>query len=952
MADTLARRPLIEKGTDMHPTTPTRCTTQLWQYALFAVVVCALLEVTPSTQGLTGALIGTVKDAQGGVLPGASVRVTSPAIIGGVLMMATSEKGQLRFPALPPGSYTLSVELPGFADYREEGIPIGAGATLERTIVLTLSGRAESVVVEGIGSRSEARGVGFGSRASSDELRTIPARRASMFDAIRSAPGISPTSPTSVRDTAATTVSAFGSGTNENQFLIDGTNFTCPCNGIARAEPGVDFIQEVQIQSAGASVEFGNVQGAVINVVTRQGSDRLMFDASYYGQASGLTSQPIVRPLTSSRETGYERQKYRDVTTNLGGPVLRDRLWFFGGYQHLRDYDSQPGADPLFPRTYEQDKILAKLTWRLAAGWQLVQSIHNEFWVNPDPQTSVTPFEATLRRSATVPAVTFGHLTNSSSPNTVWDVRVGRFLYAQDNAPSSGNRNAVSHFDPASGVLTGGPMQIGEVTIARTTVKATISRYRPELFSADHEWKSGVQVERGGHHAVNTIPTGVRYVDNAGAPSQSISAAPSRVGAQFVSAAAFASDAITIGNRLTLSAGLRFDHTRAISQDLSAIDVDGHETGETIEGLGTFYTWNLWSPRLGVTAKLSDDGRTMLRGSFGRFYQGVMTGELEQFHPGQAPVTTMAFEPATGGYTRLISTVNSRSNLLVDADTRAPHTDEYSLGLDREIARRLAVAIAYVHKEGDDFIGWTDIGGQYRESTRTLPDDRTVPVFELVNGNSSRLYELTNPDGYFLTYNGLVLAAEKRRANGWQIFGSYTLSKAYGLQASSGSNAASPQVSTVSPPQPLTFGRDPNDLTNGRGRLPNDRPHMFRLAGSVDIPRTGVAVAASMQYFSGKPWTSSALVQVPQNNQQRVLIEPRGSQRLSSQSLVDVRISKAVNLAGVGRVELMLDVLNALNDTAEEGIATDNAFNQNFGRGTLFMDPRRAMIGARVNLGR
>jgi hypothetical protein len=149
----------------------------------------------------------------------------------------------------------------------------------------------------------------------------------------------------------------------------------------------------------------------------------------------------------------------------------------------------------------------------------------------------------------------------------------------------------------------------------------------------------------------------------------------------------------------------------------------------------------------------------------------------------------MAFEPATGGYTRLISTVSSRSNLQVDPDTRAPHTDEYSLGVDREIARRVAVAIAYVHKDGDDFIGWTDIGGQYRESTRTLTDGRTVPVFELVNGNSSRLYQLTNPDGYFLTYNGLVLAAEKRRANGWQMFGSYTLSKASGLQASSGSNA-------------------------------------------------------------------------------------------------------------------------------------------------------------------
>ena len=122
-----------------------------------------------------------------------------------------------------------------------------------------------------------------------------------MFDWIRAAPGISPTSPSSG---TATTVSAFGSGANENQFLIDGTNFTCPCNGVARAEPGVDFIQEVQVQSTGASAEFGNMQGAVINVVTRQGSDRLLYDACYYGQTAGLTSQPVVRPLGVARQQG------------------------------------------------------------------------------------------------------------------------------------------------------------------------------------------------------------------------------------------------------------------------------------------------------------------------------------------------------------------------------------------------------------------------------------------------------------------------------------------------------------------------------------------------------------------------------------------------------------------------------------------------------------------------
>jgi hypothetical protein len=73
-----------------------------------------------------------------------------------------------------------------------------------------------------------------------------------------------------------TTVSAFGSGGNENLFLIDGTNFTCPCAGVSRAEPSVDVIQEVQVQSVGVSAEYGNIQGTVFNVVTKQGGNRFL----------------------------------------------------------------------------------------------------------------------------------------------------------------------------------------------------------------------------------------------------------------------------------------------------------------------------------------------------------------------------------------------------------------------------------------------------------------------------------------------------------------------------------------------------------------------------------------------------------------------------------------------------------------------------------------------------
>ena len=132
----------------------------------------------------------------------------------------------------------------------------------------------------------------------------------------------------------------------------------------------------------------------------------------------------------------------------------------------------------------------------------------------------------------------------------------------------------------------------------------------------------------------------------------------------------------------------------------------------------------------------------------------------------------------------------------------------------------------------------------------------------------------------------------------------------------------------------MPFGRDPNDLTNARGRLPNDRPHMFRLMGTVDMPRTGVVIAANLQHFSGKPWAATAQIDLPQDDQ-RVLLEPRGSRRLSSQSLLDLRVSRTIPLRRSGRVELLLDVLNVLNDAAEEGLATsDDLFSPNFGQPT------------------
>ena len=150
-----------------------------------------------------------------------------------------------------------------------------------------------------------------------------------------------------------------------------------------------------------------------------------------------------------------------------------------------------------------------------------------------------------------------------------------------------------------------------------------------------------------------------------------------------------------------------------------------------------------------------------------------------------------------------------------------------------------------------------------------------------------------------------------------------------GLQPSSGGAAADAQSSSTLGGG--TFGRDPNSLTNANGRLPNDRPHMFRSAVSWEVPRIGIHVAGNLQFLSGKPWAATTQISLPQGDQ-RILLEPRGTQRLPSVTMFDLRVSKMVRLGDLGRVELLMDVLNA--------------FNRRHGRGAGYRQPVQSELRA------
>ena len=273
------------------------------------VAVGCFLVAAPAafTQVITGTIFGTVRDATGGVLPGASVTVSSPALPSGPATFVTNEKGQYRFPNLAPGAYRLAISLPGFGEHVEENLRVEVGGNVERRVVLTPQ-FMESVTVVNETPTVDTMKTGLSTNYGNEFVANTPLIRFSMFDLLKSAPGMSESNE------LGSGVSAFGSSNDENTFLLDGTDFTAPISGNAWPWPDPDVIEEIEIVSLGASAEYGNMAGAVFNVVTKQGTNSFRFDAAYYGMFDALTSKPTLLECDCpDGETGF-------VSTTIGTP--------------------------------------------------------------------------------------------------------------------------------------------------------------------------------------------------------------------------------------------------------------------------------------------------------------------------------------------------------------------------------------------------------------------------------------------------------------------------------------------------------------------------------------------------------------------------------------------------------------------------------------------------------
>lgn len=909
--------------------------------AFAALLSLPLLALPLSAQRITGQIQGTVSDPDQGVLPGVTVSLTGDTIVG-TQTAQTGETGFYRFIALPPGVYELAFSLDNFAPVTRNGVRVAVGSTTVEDVTLALGAIEEAinVTVEApvVDTTSNEVGINFG-RAF---VENIPVQRQSFNDLVAAAPG-------SLRagDQSARTM-VYGSSYDENSFQLDGADVNDNFFNEQLAQPNVDAIEEVEVLSLGAPAEYGNLTGAVYNIVTRQGGNAFHGDLNAYYQGDSLTEEN-----TSDEEDGgfpYHRDRYRDYTAQLGGPIARDRVWFFASYQIQEDSFANAGVDPeIGTAVNEYDRLFAKLNWQINSSHRLVGTFNQDeakeaIALTPDvsPTTAVT-------RNIKTPTPGLGY-TGVLSADTLLEVRYSGFYGSVDMSPTDPSlpRDQARVIDLDTGFISGGHYYWYELEPTRTTVNAKVSHLADEFLGGSHDFRFGVQyneAEAGGIYGYNDL---ILTYGN-GQYGYGYSRVPFSYSGNTEGLGGFADDTWKLNERLTLNLGVRYDRNKAFSKAQDELDEDGRPTGRTFPR-ADHYTWDYVSPRLGFNYLLTGDGKTVLKGHVGRYHRAIATGEFANvIGPSIKPIFLGTLNPATGGLEDLVQ-ITDNSNLLIDPDYKSPHTDQFILSLERRLRRNMGLTLNLVYKSGRDFAAWQDVGGIYEEVV--FIDNRGVDttgnpitVFRLVNDISDLSYVITNRDEMDNDIYAASLGFVKPMANNWSLSASLAYLKSEGRTPDSGGGTSLEQRGGL---QFRVYGRNPNDFVNTGGRLRGDSPWQFKSQLIYLLPKD-FSVSANLAYRTGANRARQVRINDVTGLPTAILAQERGTYgRLPSATFLDLRLQKDFVLPNDFRLGLTADVFNVLNDDANEAVQSSLGTSSSFNVPDAFVTPRRLMVGAKL----
>lgn len=930
------------------------------------VALCAVglgLAAPAFAQRTTGNLVGTVTDDTGAVLPGVTVLLEGENIVG-TQTSITNEKGFYRFVALPPGQYDIEFRMTGFTNVHHHQVTVSLGETAEDDVQLKISKLSEEVTVTGEADVVDTSGDAVSTNYDKDWVRNAPIARFTFFDLINAAPGVYQSSSNDSRSTS------FGSGADENSYQLDGTDFTAPFTGAAWPWPNTDAIQEIQVLSLGAPAEYGNVSGAVFNVVTRQGTNVWHGDLNYYSQYDALTSDNTTNfklPDGSFLDTcpsgegrcPYHRKKYQDFTVQLGGPIIKDKLWFLGSYQYQRDYQSQPGVDPLFPTRQENDRIFFKLNWQINSKNKVMFALHNDYYYLPyDQGANDAPSTVGVEHGNNPsPNITY---TGVLSDKTYVEVRFSGF-FGKDHADplNGGPRVAPRFYNLDTGQITGGTYYWYDNDVFREGAAAKISHFADDFLGGSHDFKFGVQYFRGGsnngRYGANDFIYTYNYYGTEYAYGYTYE--PQTYGGIVNGLGVFGDDTFRVNDRLTLNLGVRYDWQRASVPGRVAVDASQRESlangsapqGAAVPAISDLFTWNSVSPRLGFNLRLTDDGKTVLKGHYGRYYRMMVSGEYT--FPFASPSRGFAgpYDLTTGQFTDLTQFFETGTNYGVDPNYSNPYTDQFIVALERQLARNLGISLNYTYKRGRDYPRWKDTAGSY--DTVNYIDNQgadatgaTIPVQRLLSDPGSRFFQITNSDEMKTDIHAFTAQLVKKMSSHWEATVSLTYLHSRGLLPSGRGGPSSSQYTSL---RFSNFGQNPNDLVNTGGVLIGDRPWGVKCQLVYEAP-AGFLLGANYVFQTGRPWNRQ--VRVPDLGLVTTInAEVRdGSRRVSNWNNLDLRIQKKFPVGKEAGISLFADILNVFNDNTNEDVLSQLGTSDSFGVPSQIFLPRRLMVGGKI----
>jgi hypothetical protein len=941
---------------------------------LFILLALAVFASPLAAQETTGKVQGRVVDAQGLAVPGATVTATGPQ---GSKNSVTDGDGRYSIPFLTPGVYAVRAELQGFKALEQKDVTVRVGATAEVPLKLEVGGVSEVVQVTGAARTVDTASTTIGAVINTDDLKSIPVGR-TFAATLYLTPGVSSSG------TLGTQNPSISGGTGlENQYVVDGTNVTNTGYGglgsysitfgsLGNATP-YDFIKEIQVKTGGYEAEFGQATGGVVNVITKSGSNQFRGSAFAYAAPSGLESGWTQYQATNG-SVNTSLTKTSDVGIEGGGPVVKDRVFFFGAIDPGWQTRTQT-APPNFPlaslgevaRDRHTTSYAAKATVQLSNAHKVDAS----FFGDPSHGDTGPQRTSSLLRTTTSG---FSTLDYGGHQQTVrYDgVLSSSFLVEASFARS---HNTISELPSVD------TWQVTDTRVVPNIISGGIGSYEKGNVSNSKQWalkatnvtgghqiKYGIQFDDVDYQQLNqrTGPTFLAADGRTTATGASIQIIPDVTYGQIYRVTRanfnvsrdipqtyinfFVQDTWRVGDKLTINPGIRYEQEKM--------------SGTIIQD---FQLKNNWGPRIGAAYDLTGDGKTKLYGNWGLFYARVpldlaaralsaddgftrgdyFDGNLTR--PIAAGVATQTpAQAASGTNTTTHFILAGVGADTIDPNAKLSYTTELVLGIEREIMPNTTFGFRYVH----------------RNMPRVLEDVANCPMaaYDLAATSATACgnvdYILTNPssatpvnaaaialvpafgavkfDDPVHNYDALEFTLNRRGSN-WSAMASYRYSRLRGNfegfyrddngQSDPGISSLydfptnDPTYTSIGTAQ-FGYPGDIRFLGDANGILPLDRPNQFKLNGNYLFIKN-LNIGANLNLVSGKPLTPMA-ANPNYSSPGEIPVAARGTgiqtidgymTRSPFESQLDLQASYVVRMGTNRRLTFLADIFNLFNET-------------------------------------